>query len=99
LVSTVQHPTTPPQSVALPSTCSAADVIYETESSPVSTRFDGATEASYDDDDYVDADTGAVSEGEVRAFARKPFVRLKAHMCHHMFTNVAFSMLSMVCVK
>jgi len=98
LVSTVQHLTTPPQSVALPSTCSAGDVVYETERSPVSTRFDSDTEAAYDDDDD-DADTGAVSEGEVRAFARKPFVRLLAHMCHHMFTNVAFSMQSMVCVK
>jgi len=66
---TVQHLTTPPQHVALPSTSSARDVVYETGTSPVSTTIAGATPAT--DDDSVVA--GAVIEGEVRAFARKSF--------------------------
>jgi len=59
----VQHLATPPGSVALPSTSSARDVVYETETSPVCTRFAGATAVAYDDDDDDDVDTGAVSEG------------------------------------
>jgi hypothetical protein len=62
----------PPQPVALPSTFSAGDVVHERGTSPVSTRIVGATTAAYDDDDD-DVDTGAVSKGEVRAFARKYF--------------------------
>jgi hypothetical protein len=54
----------------LPSTSSAGEVVYETQTSPVSTRFAGPpTAASDDDDDYV----GVVSEGDVRTFARKTF--------------------------
>jgi len=68
---TVRNLTTPPQFVALPSTSSAGDV-YETEKSPVSTRYAGAAAATYDDDDD-DVDTSAVIEGEVYAFARKSF--------------------------
>jgi hypothetical protein len=44
----------------LPSTSSAGDV-YETEKSPVSTRFAGPTTPAYDDDDD-DGDTGAASK-------------------------------------
>ena len=66
---TVRNLTTPPQFVAIPSTSSAGVVAYETEASPVSTRYAGATAAAYDDD----VDTGAVIEGEVHAFARKSF--------------------------
>jgi len=88
--------TTPLPSAALPSTSSAGDV-YETETSPLSTRFAGATAVAYDDDDD-DVHTGAVSEGEIHKFARKS-VRLLVHTCHHMFTKVAFSMQSMVFVK
>jgi len=58
---------TPPQFVVLPSTSSERDV-YETETSPVTTRYAGATAVAYDD-----VDTGAVSEGDVHAFARKSF--------------------------
>jgi len=61
--------TTPPRSVPLPSTSSEGDV-YETESSPLSTRFAGATALAYDEDD--DGDTGGVSE-DVHKFARKSF--------------------------
>ena len=73
---TVRNLTTPPRFVALPS-ISAGDV-YEAETSLVNTRFAGATAVGYDDDDGVytgavckDVDTGAVSEEEVRKFARK----------------------------
>jgi len=59
--------------LVLPSTSSAGDLVYETETSPVSTRFAGANVAAYDDDDDNDVDTGAVSVGELRAFARKFF--------------------------
>jgi hypothetical protein len=59
---TVQRQTTPP----LPSTSSAGDV-FETETSPVITRIVTAID---DEDDDV---AGAVSEGEVSAFARKSF--------------------------
>ena len=76
---TVRNLTTPPQFVAHPSTSSAGDV-YETETSLVSTRFSGATALAYDDDDDVytgavnkNVDIGAVSEEEVRKYARKPF--------------------------
>ena len=68
----VQHLTTPPQPVALPSTSSTGNVVYETETSPVSTRIDGATPAANEDNDDDDV-AGAVSEEEVRAFARKSF--------------------------
>ena len=61
--------TTLPQPVALPSISSAGDV-YETETSPVNTRIAGASAAAVVDDDEV---AGAVSEGEVRASARKSF--------------------------
>jgi len=60
--------TTPPRSAPLPSTSSEGDV-YETETSPVSFRFAGATALAYDDD----GDTGAVREGDVQKFARKSF--------------------------
>jgi hypothetical protein len=52
------------------------DDIYETETSPVSTRFVGATAVvsdDGDDDDDDDGETGAVSEGDVLAFSRKSF--------------------------
>ena len=73
---TVQHLTTPPQSVALPSTSSAGDV-YETETSPVSNRFAGATAAAYVDDDV---------KGAKERYAHllgSLSVRLLAHTCHH----------------
>jgi len=74
---------TPPRSVPLPSTSSAGDVVYETETSPVSTRFAGDTALAYDDVDddadtgavSKDVDTGAVSE-DVRKFARKSFGKI-----------------------
>jgi len=44
-------------------------------------------------------DAGAVSEGEVHKFARKSFDEIASPTFHHMFTKVAFSMQSMVCVK
>jgi hypothetical protein len=50
---------------------SAGDV-YETETSPVSTRFAGPTTLAYDDDDD-NRDTGAVSEDETHKFARRSF--------------------------
>jgi hypothetical protein len=57
---TVRNLSTPPRFEALPWTSSAGDV-YEAETSPVSTRFAGATALAYDDDGG-DADTGAVSK-------------------------------------
>jgi len=63
-----------PSPLVLPSTSSAGDVVYETETRAVSTRFAVATTAAYDNDDVNiddDVDTGAFSEGEERAFARK----------------------------
>jgi len=65
---TVRHLTTPPSQpprpVALPLNSSAAVVMYETETSPVSTRIAGATAVAATDDncdnDYDVA--GAVSE-------------------------------------
>ena len=74
---TVRNLTTPPQFVPLPSTSSAGDV-NETETSPVSTRYAGATVVASDDDDDDDVDTGAVSEGEVHKFARKSFVEISS---------------------
>jgi len=54
--------------------------VYETETSPVSTRFARPTAAAYDDDDdentgatSKDVDTGTVSEDETRKYARKSF--------------------------
>jgi len=63
--------------------------VYETETSPVSTRFAGPTTPAYDDDDdgdtgavskdvdtgtdIKDVDTSAVSECESRKYARKSF--------------------------
>ena len=63
--------------------------MYETETSPVSTRFAGPTTPAYDDDDdgdtgavskdvdtgtdIKDVDTSAVSECESRKYARKSF--------------------------
>jgi len=54
--------------------------VYETETSPVSTRFAGPTALAYDDDDDADTgavskdvDTDAVSEDEVHKFVRKSF--------------------------
>jgi hypothetical protein len=44
----------------------------ETQTSPVSTRFAGPPAVASDDDDEDD-DAGAVSEGDVRTFARKSF--------------------------
>jgi hypothetical protein len=68
---TVQNlATPPPQPVALPTIFSAGEVVYETETSPVSTRSDGAIAAVSYDEDY---DTGEVSEGDVRTYARKSF--------------------------
>jgi hypothetical protein len=65
---TVQRLTTPSPtpSPPLPSTSSAGDV-FETETSPVITRI-----TARDDDDDDDL-AGAVSEGEIQAFARKSF--------------------------
>ena len=74
----------PPRSAPLPSTSSAGDVVYETETSPFSAGFTRAhrpTALGYDDhndDGYTgavskDVDTGAVSEGETRKYARKSF--------------------------
>jgi len=48
-----------------------------------------------------------VTEGKLEQMVRERYthllgsvsVTLLAHTCHHMFTNVAFSMQSMVCVK
>ena len=59
--------TTPSRSAPLLSTSSESDVVYETETSPVSTRFACATALAHDDD----GDTGAISEGDVHKFARK----------------------------
>jgi len=69
----------------LPSTSSAGDV-YETETSPLSAGFTlppRPTTLSYDDDDDggdtgavskdVDVDTGGVSEGKIREYARNAF--------------------------
>jgi hypothetical protein len=49
--------------------------IYEAETSPVITRFAGppAPEVTSDDDDHDDGETGAISEGDVHAFARNSF--------------------------
>jgi len=73
----------PPRSAPLPSTSSAGDVVYETETSPFSAGFTRArrpTTLGYDDDDdgdkgavSKDVDTGAVTEGETRKYARKSF--------------------------
>jgi hypothetical protein len=51
------------------------DEVYEAESSPVSTRFAGppAPAVPSDDDDHDDGETGAISEGDVHAFATKSF--------------------------
>jgi len=73
--------TTPLRFEPLSSTSSAGDV-YETETSPVSTRFAGPTALAYDDDDddnadtgalSKDVDTGAVSKDEIHKFATKSF--------------------------
>jgi len=75
-----------PRFESLPSTSSAGDV-YETETSPVSTRFARPTAPVYDDDGDTgatskdvdtgtvskDGDTGSVSEDETRKYARKSF--------------------------
>ena len=73
----------PPRSAPLPSTSSAGDVVYETATSPFSAGFTRArrpTTLGYDDDDdgdkgavSKDVDTGAVTEGETRKYARKSF--------------------------
>ena len=74
----------PPRSAPLPSTSSAGDVVYETETSPFSAGFTRArrpTALGYDDDDddadtgavSKDVDTGAVSERETRKYGRKSF--------------------------
>ena len=54
--------------------------MYETETSPVSTRFAGPTALAYDDGDDADTgavskdvDTDAVSEDEVHKFVRRSF--------------------------
>jgi hypothetical protein len=66
-------PPPPTRVVPLPSTSSVGDKIYEAETSPVSTRFAGppAPAVASDDDDHDDGETGAISEGDVDAFARK----------------------------
>jgi hypothetical protein len=68
-------PPPPTRVVPLPSTSSVGDEVYEAETSPVSTRFTGppAPAAASDDDDHDDGETGAISEGDVHAFARKSF--------------------------
>jgi hypothetical protein len=75
------------------------DEVYEAETSPVSTRFarPPVSAIAFDDDDH-DGETGAISEGDVHAFARKSFGAI-ASPYHHMFTNVAFSIQSTDCVK
>jgi hypothetical protein len=60
------------RSVHLASTSSAGEVVYETETSPFSTRFAGPPAAASDDEDD-DGDTGAVNEGDVRTYARTSF--------------------------
>jgi len=69
---------TPPP--PLPSTSSAGEVVYETETSPFGAGFTSArpTALAYDDDADIgavskDVDTGAVSEAETRKYARKSF--------------------------
>ena len=90
---TVRHLTTPPQSVALPSTSSAGEVVYETETSPISTRFSGATAAAYDDvgDDDDNMDTVPL-EKRYTHLLESLSVKLLTPTCHHMYTRVAFSM-------
>jgi hypothetical protein len=76
--------TPPPRSAPVPSTSSAGDVVYETETSPFSAGFTRAlpTALAYDDDADTgavsnDVDTGAVSKdvdtSETRKYARKSF--------------------------
>jgi hypothetical protein len=65
---TVQNLATP---LPLPSNTSAGKVVYETQTSPVSTRYAGPPTLASDDDD--DDDAGVIIEGDVCTFARKSF--------------------------
>jgi hypothetical protein len=74
------------------------DDVYEAVKSPVSTRFSGATAAVSDDGDEDDVGSGAVSE-DYTYLLGSLLGRLLAPTCHNMFTDVAFSMPSTVCVE
>jgi hypothetical protein len=77
----------------LPSTTSAGEVVYETQTSPVSTRFAGPPTTVSDDDD--DNDAGVVYAHLLGSIS----VQFLARTSHPMFTNVAFSTQRIVCVK
>jgi hypothetical protein len=66
-------PPPPTRVVPLPSTSSVGDEVYEAETSHVSARFAGPPAPTVVSDDDDDGETGAISEGDVHAFARKSF--------------------------
>ena len=70
---TAQTPSPPPPPQRAPvALSSTSDYVFQTETSPVSTRIIGAAAADDDgDEDYGVA--GAVGEGDVHAFSRKSF--------------------------
>jgi len=111
---TLRNLTTALRFEPLPSTSSAGNV-YETETSPVSTRFARPTAPVYDDDDddgdtgatSKDVDTGTVSkDGDTGAVSKdetRKYARMSfgeiASPYHHIFTKVVFSMQRTDCVK